>query len=60
MYAACEILRTPVSTRFSVSVANEKAGAGRDGRTRLARSKSPTRTRTGKINANFPCSSDHV
>ena len=37
-----------VSTRFSLSVENEQAGAGQDGRTRLARPNSQARTRTGK------------
>ena len=37
-----------VSTRFSLSVENEQADAGQDGRTCLARSKSQTRTGAGK------------
>ena len=43
---AVEIPR--VSTRFSLSVENEQADAGRDGRTRLARQKSQARTGKGK------------
>ena len=38
----------PFPTRFSLSVENEQAGAGRDGRTHLARPNSPARTGTGK------------
>ena len=41
MDAVAEIGRNPVSKhqpiRFSLSIENERAGAGRDGRTRLAR-----------------------
>ena len=43
--------------RFSLSVENEQADAGRDGRTRLARPISQALTRQG--NAHFPCSADH-
>ena len=38
-----------VSTRFSLSVENEQADPGRDGRTRLARPNSQARTGTGKM-----------
>ena len=38
---------------------NERADAGRDGRTRLARSNSQTRTGTGKHSLSFPCPADH-
>ena len=38
-----------VSTRFSLSVENELADAGRDGRTRYARPNSQVRTETEKI-----------
>ena len=46
-----------MSTRFSLSVENEQAGAGRDGRTRLA-------TKFSGANGDseiliFPCSADH-
>ena len=41
-----------VSTRFSLSVKNEKANAGRDGRTCLARPNS--QARTGQDNILFP------
>ena len=37
-----------VSTRFSLGVENEPAGAGRDGGTCLARPNSQARTGTGK------------
>ena len=46
-----------VSTRFSLSMGNEQAGAGRDGRTRLARPDS--QARRGQRNVNFPCLADH-
>ena len=47
-----------VSTRFSLSVENDRVGAGRDSRTRrLARPHSQTRTGTGKHIV--PCSTDH-
>ena len=46
-----------VSTRFSLSVGNEQAYAGREGRTRVARPNSQARTGTGNIH--FPCSADH-
>ena len=42
-------------SRFSLSVDNEKAGAGRDSRTCLAKPNSQARTGTGKKN----CSADH-
>ena len=42
--------------RFSLSVENERADAGRDGRTCLARPNSQARTGTGKFH--FPCSVD--
>ena len=45
-----------VSTRFSLSVENDRVGAGRDSRTRLARPDSQTRTGTGKHIV--PCSAD--
>ena len=49
MDAAAEIRRNPkVSTRFSLSMENEQADAGRDGQTRLARPNSQARTGTGK------------
>ena len=38
-------------------IQNEKADAGRDGRTRLQRPNSQTQTGTG--NVYFPCSADH-
>ena len=46
-------------TRFSlaVRVENERAGAGRDGRSCLAKKKMQARTGTGKFH--FPCSADH-
>ena len=47
------------STRFSLSVENEQAGAGRDGRTRLARPNYQARTGTEKYYFHFPCSADH-
>ena len=37
-----------LSTRFSLSMENEQAGAGRDDRTRFARPNSQARTETGK------------
>ena len=44
-----EIGKNPVSnTRFSLSVENEQADAGRDGRTRLARPNSQALMATGK------------
>ena len=48
MDAVAEMGRNPVtiSTRFSLSVKNEQADAGRDGRTRLARPNSQARTGT--------------
>ena len=49
MDATAEIGRIPcVSTRFSLSVENEQADAGRDGRTRLARPNSQARTGTAE------------
>ena len=39
--------RNPVSKRQILSVENEQAGAGRDGRTWLARPNSQARTGTG-------------
>ena len=62
MDAAAEIGRNPASKhqpiRFSTSVENEQANAGRDGRTRLARPISQARKGTGKYS--FPlCSADH-
>ena len=53
MDAAAGIGRNPVSTRFSLRMDNERADAERDGRTRLARSNSQARTRTGKYSC-FP------
>ena len=47
-----------VSTRFSLSVENEQADAGRDSRTRLARPNSRARTGTGKKTFSS-CSADH-
>ena len=53
--------RDPVSKhqriRFSLSVENERAGAGRDGRSRRARPISMREQGQGK--PNFPCSGDH-
>ena len=50
--AAAESGRNPVikhqPIRFSLTVENERADAGRDGRTRLARPNSQARTETGK------------
>ena len=46
-----------MSTRFSLSMENEQADTGRNGRTRLARPNSQARTRTEKYD--FPCSADH-
>ena len=44
-----------VSTRFNLSVENEQADAGRDGRTRLARPNSQARTGTAAGEKNiFP------
>ena len=62
MDAAVEIGGNPVVSkhqpiRFSPSVENEQADAGRDGRTRLARPNSQARTGTGKYA--FPRSTDH-
>ena len=62
MDAAAEIGRKPASKhqpiRFSPSVENEQADAGRDGRTRLERPNSQARKGTGKYS--FPlCSADH-
>ena len=49
-----------LSTRFSMSVENEQADAGRDGQTCLARPDSRARTRTRKtIFSLFPCLADH-
>ena len=42
----------------ALSVENEQADAGRDGRTRLERPNSQTRTGTEK-HFHFPCSADH-
>ena len=47
-----------MSTRFSLSVANERADAGWDGQICLARPNSQARTRV-QGNINFPCSADH-
>ena len=44
--------------RFSLSVENERADAGRGGRTRLAKSNSQARAGTGKTSF-YPCSDDH-
>ena len=53
-----EIGRNPISTtRFSLSMGNEQADAGRDGRTRLARLNS--QARTGIRRYIFSCSADH-
>ena len=46
-----------MSTRFSLGVENERADAGRDGRTILARPNLHSRMGTGKFR--FPCSADH-
>ena len=44
-----QIGRDPiVSTRFSLSMENEQADVGRDGRTRPARPNSQARKKTGK------------
>ena len=49
MDVAAEIGRNPVSsTIFSLSMENEQADTGRDGRTRLTRPNSQARTGTGK------------
>ena len=49
VFAVCfPCKETLVGTRFSLSVENEQADAGRDGRTRLARPNSQARTGTGK------------
>ena len=49
MEAAAEMERNPVSKhQFSLSVENEQADVGWDGRTRLARSNSQARTGTGR------------
>ena len=50
-------MKAGVSITFSLNVENERADAGRDGRTRLARPDSQQeRTGTGKYH--FPCSAD--
>ena len=46
-------------TRFNLSVENEQAGAGRDGRTRFARPNSPAYCKRGQGYVDFPCSADH-
>ena len=46
-----------MSTRFSLSMENAQADAGRDGWTRLARPNFQARTGTGEYS--FPCSADH-
>ena len=46
-----------MSTRLSLNMSNEEAGAGRDSRSRLARPNSYART--GRGNINFPCPADH-
>ena len=46
-----------LSTRFSLSMENEQANAGRDGRTCLARPNSQPRTGTGKCS--LSCLADH-
>ena len=57
MDAAAELGRNPVSKhQIQPEYGDEQADAGRDCRSRLARSNSPARTRTGKY---FPCSADH-
>ena len=48
MDAAAKIGRNPVSKHQCVSVENEKADAGRDDRTHLARPSPQARTGTGK------------
>ena len=48
-----------VSTRFSLSVENEQANAGRDCQTRLARPNSQARTGTEKYSFSLLCSADH-
>ena len=62
MDAVAESGRNPVSKhqpiRFSPSVVNERADAGRHDRTRVAIPNSQERTGTGNI-YNFPCSADH-
>ena len=45
------------STRFNLSMENEHADAGRDGRTRLGKPNSRRDRRQG--NVHFPCSADH-
>ena len=60
MDAVAEIGWNPVSmqsTRFSLSVENERTDAERDGRTRLVRANS--QARTGQEKKCFPCSADH-
>ena len=60
MDAVAEIGWNPVSTqstRFSLSVENERTDAERDGRTRLVRANS--QARTGQEKNCFPCSADH-
>ena len=56
MDTAMEMERNPVSTRFSLSVEDEQADTGRDGRACLAKPNSQGRTGTGKCY--FPCSAD--
>ena len=58
MDAAAELGRNPVSKhRIQPEYGDEQADAGRDGRTRLARTYSQARTGPGNIH--FPCSADH-
>ena len=59
MEAVAESGRNPVSKHQIqlMSVENEQAVAGRDGRTRLARPNSQARTGTGKTH--FRCSAGH-
>ena len=58
MAAAAELGRNPVSKhQIQPEYADEQADAGRECRTRIARSNSQARTGTGKCF--FPCSGDH-
>ena len=47
-----------MSTRFSLNVENERADAGLDDQTHIARPNSQARKGTGK-KTHFPCSADH-
>ena len=58
MDAAAELRRDPVSKhQIQPGYEDEQADAGRDCRTRLARTNSQARTGTGEYY--FPCSADH-